>query len=714
MKSPTNTTKALMFTAVFMLCLGFVSAETVLDVTISEVVDQNVTFAENFNLVEEREYALIIGEVAIQNPSTITVYDADIRFDNVENLITDFIYTSGRESFQVIYPNIGTNTTTYSSGEINSSQYFELVLDIDEDGINDSVTHNNTHIIFNITSENELFSFPFSNATNDSIDISQVPAQLDMNISLESQKQDLSYNEGHTFGNFSLQGTVSSAGIIDLTQVSFSVTDNERPYAIIHVPELRAGQETILNYNISSETVNPPLEMSTEYTNEEFNTKVLAGEPFGVTLTATNVATVGALNIVNITMQAEQVVVENGTESEAFNFTLHNLSETGDWQWVFNTTNRTWDWYTNNGTIPVGESYNISFDIRAPDTVPSSATFLALTNYLRYTIDTTASELYVSDIRVRSQIDFGETKRIVSPQDNESNNNVTWESTPSVQAAENLTYTLERVSLWVTEVRDPNQKVDGLQNQYNNLDYDLNLSNSWTGANWYFNFTDGSTQANPPPIVWMKPYWIIKNTDNQIINSSFTVNGTDLYMNYIYVVNGYWLEVDKQVLDVGDGEFDIKINVSNRGIGYTPQNMTVTIYDFIPSEFDAHTFSPTADNDSQVTGEFSGTAYQWDVGLRTNLSTSFSPRGAADGLDTFQINYSVNGTGDFQVSDLYIIGLDPRLVDGAGLANEAVAVISAVASTSREVIYLAVVVFLIGINMANFMMTRKISSKLDR
>lgn len=691
---------------------GAAALNTHVNITIEETVNQNVTFAENFDLVENTTYSLIEGVVTVRNPGTETINDIYVQFDNIENLATDFVHSSGRDGFQTIYPAVAQTNHTVTQNITTS--YTTLPLDIDEDGTNDSVTHNNTHLIFNVTSEYELFSIPFSNSTNDSIDISTTPATLDMNFSIDSVREDLGYNQNLTFANATLSGTVNTASTLDPAEVTFTIEDTARSYAVVHIPELRSGNQTVFVYNISSTSVDPPLDIDTEYTNAEFNTKVLAGEHFGVRLTASNIATVGALEDVNITMRAEDVNVSNGSSYEVFNFTLHNLSDntstSDDYQSVDNSSNRTWYWTVNNGTIPVGSSHNISFDIRAPDTVASSATHLAMTQLLAYRIGTTASELGVTDVRAKAATRFNTSKRIVDPQDNESNNNVTWASNPNVGTDENITFTLEKVSLWVTEVRDPNQVANNLTFDYFPSS-DINLTTTWSGNPWYFNFTDGSSEANPPPIVWIKPYWIIKNTGNQIINSSVTVNGTDLYMNYIYVVNGYWLEVDKQVLDTGDGQYDINTVVKNRGNGYTPQNMTVTVYDFIPDAFTAYAFTPSPDNNSAVTGEFSGTAYQWDVGLRTNLSTSFSPRGAADGLDTFTMNYSVNGTGDFQVSDLYIVGLDPRLVDGAN-TYEGVAVISAIASTSREVLYLAIVVFLIGINVANFLMTSRINRKL--
>lgn len=686
---------------------------TNVNITIEETVNQNVTFARDFFLVENRTFSLIEGVITVNNPDTETIFDIHIRLDNVTNLASDVVYVSGREGFQVVYPN-ETSTPTVLTENITTS-FTQIDFDLDEDGINDSVRHNDTHMIWNISSEYTLFSIPFENSTNTSLDISAPPVPLSMNYNLVSNRVDLEYNDGVQFANIQVTGTVSTASVLDPAEVVITINDSQRDFAILRIPELRAGQETVFNYNISSASVDPPLDIDTEYTNPEFETKVLAGERFGIRLTATNIATVGDLTNVNITLQAENVTVVNGSSSLTFNFTLQNLSNltatSDDFDWVDNSSNRTWQWTVNNGTIPIGQSYNISFQMEAPETVNSSGTFLALTQTLAYQINTTGSTLAVGQVRARGAIGFNETKRIVSPQDNLSNNNVTWQSIPTVGTSENISYTVEKVTLWVTSVRDPNQKIPGLEFNYTPNQDIGNSTAPFVGSPWLFNFTDGSSDANPPPIVWIKPYWIIKNVDNQIINSSVTVNGTDLYMNYIYVVNGYWLEVQKQVLDSGNSTFQIRTEVRNRGNGYTPQNLTVTIFDFVPSEFTAWNFSPSPDNQSNVTGEFGGVAYQWDVGLRTNISTSFAPRGDPSGLDYFWVNYTVNGTGNFAVSDLYIVGLDPRAIDGAN-AYTGVRVVSAFASTSREVIYLSIVFFLIAINVANFLMTSRINKKL--
>ncbi len=703
---------------VLVICVVLAGAATALNtrlnITIKETVNQNVTYAKNFNLVENRTYAVIEGVITFTNPGNETIYDINSRLNNVSNLATNFVNTGGRPGYEVVFPHVNDSVQNIT-GNITTS-WKSLGMDLDEDGTNDTVRLVNNTIQFNLSSQYDLYTINLSNSTNASINISNVPVALNMNFNLTSITHTGEYNDNVTFAYVTINGTETTAGQLTLgSQITMTVNNTARNYSILHIPELRPGQDTIFNYNVSSLLVNPPLDINSSYTNPEFQTKVLAGQRFWVRLTAGNIENVGTLENVNVTLAAQSVNVSNASSSELFNFTLHNLSTNSsisdDYQWVDNTTNRTWYWTVNNGSIAIGHEYNISFQIQAPDTVSSSGTYLALLQTLQYRINTTASTLGVSNVRAHAAVIFNTSKRIVSPQDNLSNHNVTWESIPRVGTNDNITFSLEKVSVWVTNTLDPNQPTNISKNYTPGTT--INASTLWTGAAWLFNYTDGSSDANPPPIVWVKPYWIIKNTANQIVSSSVTVNGTDLYMNYIYVVNGYWLDVQKKVLDAGNNTYNIRIVVRNRGNGYTPQNMTVTVYDFIPSDFSASNFSPMYNNASNVTGQFAGVAYRWDVGLRTNLSTSFAPKGDPSGLDYYYLNYTVNGSGNFKVSDLYIVGLDPRAVNGANTFR-GVSVISNIASTSKEVIYLAIVLFLIGINVANFMMTSRINRKLDR
>ena len=67
-----------------------------------------------------------------------------------------------------------------------------------------------------------------------------------------------------------------------------------------------------------------------------------------------------------------------------------------------------------------------------------------------------------------------------------------------------MTFTLEKVTLWVTNSTNPNIVANNLNTTYY-PGYTVNQTASWIGSAWLFNFTDGSDKATaPPPIVWVK------------------------------------------------------------------------------------------------------------------------------------------------------------------------------------------------------------------
>ncbi len=684
---------------------------TNINVTFVETVFQNVSFAKDFELTENRTFSFILGNLTIRNPSADTIYDIYVKIINTESLSSNFTYFSGRSSSQLYFTR-SNNTSSLITSNITATPI--SIGDVDEDTVTDYVFLNGNNISFNISSEFQILSYILYNTTG-TANISVVPQTFNTTINVTGIRVDGNYNDGRVFATLRINGTTATASRLNPAQVTLNLTDRERNFSVVFVPELRPGQQTVLNYTVSSLSVEPPLDINTTYTNSLYETKVLAGARFGVRDVACNIAQVGSLQIINISMYTLGVNVSNSSSSRIYNFTIHNLTNTGDYLNVIgnNTSNRSWSWVANAGLIAIGQCYNISYQIQAPFTVPTSGTYPALEQNLTYLINTTASRVGTDSIRARANLNFSASKQIISPQDNNSNNNVTWRSVPGVSANANISFTLERVTLWVTSTVDPNTVSYNLQTNYT-PNSSINLTSGWSGAQWLFNFTDGSNAVTaPPPIVWVKPYWIIENAQGQILNQSLTQNGTDTYIKYIYVVNGYWLEVQKNVTSISDSSYRIQTVVRNIGNGHTPQNLTVTVYDFIPRAFTPYNFSPNFNNASNVSGQFEGTAYQWDVGLRTTLATSFSEAGAADGLDVFYMNYSVNGTGTFRVSDLYIVGLDPRQVDGANTSG-AISILSGIASTSRELLYLGVVVFLVAINIGNFLMTSKINKKLDK
>lgn len=474
----------------------------------------------------------------------------------------------------------------------------------------------------------------------------------------------------------------------------------------------------MFNYSVDCTSVDPPLNIETNYTNAEtgINRKVLAGHNWTITQNASNQLAIGVpINSIDITIRAKNVSWNTTDEP----FELVNLYTVGDWSNVTGngTSNETWSWNVNGGTLNPSAWNYITYDVQAPDNVPTSASYLALEEELSYSIAYLASNLSLTDVTGIADIDFDLNKRIVQPADNDNNTNATWEVNANIDVPANFSFNLTKVSLWVTTTLDPsdtNIPVFGPLNDTQLPNAEINQSASWAATAWRFNYTDASDNGTSrPPIVWIRPYFTIMNAYNQIVNSTITQNGNDYYMKYIYVVNGYWLQIDKNITNIGADQYQIDTLVENIGNAWTPNGLVVTVYDFVPAEFAPWDWSNGYDSNSTVTGNgFNGSSYRWSIPLKSPRNASLGPSTETYLNRTWNVSYKVNGSGDYRVSELYVVGLDPRKVDGAG-THEGITVTSAFASASAEAIYVLVVVFLVIINVVNFIMTRRINQKLN-
>ncbi|MEM4267901.1 MAG: hypothetical protein QXK37_03630 [Candidatus Woesearchaeota archaeon] len=500
---------------------------------------------------------------------------------------------------------------------------------------------------------------------------------------------------------------------------------------IIYIPELLQGNYSTFYYNVSCTSLSPPVNIDTNYSNYDhgFNRKVLAGYNWTITQSVTNNNTAG-LNIsnVNITLTAQNVIWNTST----FNFTLEELWPHGDYTNVTGngSSKYQWTWTPLGGLIPWNSSTYINFTMRAPYSVPFSASYLGLQESITYEVNYLLSNLTLNEVNASSDINFSFEKRISQPSDNELNHNVTWEIRPQVNTPLNISFDLLKVTLWVTNSSDPNEYLTPFG--YLNYNYsgtplkEINATTSWEpGAYWYFNYTDGSNATNPPPIVWMKPFWLIANKNGQIVNYTTSRAGNDVYLKYIYVVNGYWLEVRKNVTNIGEGQYQINITVENIGNGWTPQWEVVTVYDFVPQEFTAWDMQPSpydcptgsnCRNQSVSGSDFTGMTYEWMIAHKPNMNSSLGPKFGPDAVSeenySWSVAYKVNGTGPFKVSQLYIVGLDPLKVDGAS-ASPIITIISGIQSRTNEIIYISIVAFLIAVNVTNLVITHKINKKLE-
>ncbi|MFP4117345.1 MAG: hypothetical protein ACLFTR_00315 [Candidatus Woesearchaeota archaeon] len=676
------------------LTIGTASAanDTYVNVTLAEMAHQNVTFAEFFDLEENVYDALIEGWLNVTNPSNETIYDLMLRIDNLDNLETEVVHYDGRNGSQAVGI-IDNNITESIADSINRTpQPLPEPLNLDRDNRTDFIWAEDDELVLDLSSETELITFPY------------LDGELDDGPDVDYNDEPIvSPSTGETLGWLDGQSTTNDPGQINAGVIDVIQAPND-DYVIVSIPELAPGNYSVFTYNATSE-VDPPLNISTDYIHE-YRTKVLSNECFNVSQNATNDFEQGHdLYDVNVQMDLDSVV---WNDSE-FNFTFDWLSPTGDYQNVDNSSNRSWNWTVNDGYIAHGDTYGINFSVCAPQTVPNSSTYRFLEETLSYETNETITGVNITNIMARADLRFNMTKRIDKPADDEENRIVTWETEPTVAVSNDVKYNLTKVSLWVSENEDPNSMTE-LKERYFPATY-VNESDKWNswdsmGERWYFNYTDGSHEDAPPPIIWTIPYYHIADTEEQITTLFQTKSGDDFYSKYIYVISGYWLEIEKNVTNIGEDEYNVTLNVWNIGPGYTPRNLTVTIYDFVPENFAVTTWGdPSFDAEQPVSGSFDGTAYLWNVPPeRTPQNASFAPAG--ENYSTWNTSYIVEGSGDYTVSDLYVVGLDPRLVDG-GHSSEIISVMSSMASESTEAVYVMIVLALVIINLANYVLTRK-------
>lgn len=696
----------------FILCsFSALAADTHVNVTMEEVVYQNVTFAEDFYLNNQQKSCNVEGRVNITNPSAETVFDVYLLFRNVDKLTTDFFLEGGRNG-SVIKGGAGlTDNVSQTIG--NNTNNYTLPIDMDNDGLTDYAWVSSTDFNFNLSSEPGLIQVALGP------DISSgLPKAINVN--------EAAITGARNYGNLTIQGDAVAANTLNITNVSIDINEKLVTPIVFHVPELRQDDYTSFVYNMSCMGKEPPVTITTQYANDfhpDINRKVLAGYKWTLNQTVAN-NNIGGKDISNLNITMSSQAVNWNTSKYWFNFS--GLTPGGDSGNVQEVNNKYWWWAPSSGNLVWGDNVSIKFNMTAPYSVPFSATYMALLENVTYEVNYLLTNLSLESINASADIVPDFEKRIYKPADNENNHNVTWEIRPYISTDENITYDLHKVTLWVTHDMNP-QNYTGLNKTYNGTPYleRINMSDPWGTETdpedeWHFNYTDGSNATNPPPIVWIEPEWLITNKYGQILNFTKTISGEDLYMKYIYVVNGYWLQINKNVTNIGEGQYRINTTVQNIGNGWTPEYEEVTVYDFVPKEFEAYDFTvlPPKNETVGTTGsDYQGQAYVWDIPWKDDKNSSLGPmRGPnATGYDnyTWSVAYTVNGSGQYKVTELYVVGLDPQKVDGA-FASPIITVISSIQSHTNEVIYISIIAFLIVLNVTNLIITNRINHKISK
>ncbi|MFW6046263.1 MAG: hypothetical protein ACOCP4_00455 [Candidatus Woesearchaeota archaeon] len=327
------------------------------------------------------------------------------------------------------------------------------------------------------------------------------------------------------------------------------------------------------------------------------------------------------------------------------------------------------------------------------------------------------------------KVDFNVTKEIydIADETSRTNHNVTWRAWSNIYTdLQNISYNVTSISLWVSERNasydlstDPNS-IGTNEGENLNVSFDWNgmhfdsrpdLSNCGIDHNlssdspivteeecyWYFNYTDV-----PTPIVWNTFEFSIINNDYYLFNEtgdsnkaqiqshSLTVDEDDRFVKEMYIIVDYWLELKKNVTSLGNDTYKIEVWVKNKGNRWTPDNATVSVFDLVPEEFEllttmddysntsiysddlSYVYGTQYDNYSISGGEnYNGNLLKWAIAFddtHYDINSSLAPGYETDWSDynsTWYAKYYVRGEGEYDATELYIVGLDPELVEGA-------------------------------------------------
>ncbi|MBW9221957.1 hypothetical protein KKP97_02795 [Methanothermococcus sp. SCGC AD-155-C09] len=248
-----------------------------------------------------------------------------------------------------------------------------------------------------------------------------------------------------------------------------------------------------------------------------------------------------------------------------------------------------------------------------------------------------------------------------------------YENTSFKNEGDNYYYNITEVNIWAVNGSNPTNldPFSGLISGSNNTETPnaiLAPGSIWTSQNYNFTF-------NGVPVIWAN--YTFRIVDDNITTMPYNTTVNEYHDEYnssyiivekIYIVGSYLIKVTKKVKTNPDGTYNISIVVENIGGETSPD---VYVYDLIPNNFtivgnNTTVNDPNMLNKSEImpyTG--SNSRYNQSIYWALNPLT-----GGADGdgwytpteinnNQTVLINYTLNGTGKYLPSDLFIVGIDP-------------------------------------------------------
>lgn len=451
----------------------------------------------------------------------------------------------------------------------------------------------------------------------------------------------------------------------------------------LHISQLRPGNVSVWNYSISS-SISSPLNFSTSYSVG----KVLTGEIFRITDVVSNEFSNASYqqNTCIYDIKLKQTTKYAGNSSfDRFLFLPATTGGTDMGNVVYSGGNSVQDWNVlSGGCLDKGLNRNIFYNVSTPSNIFGNKNYNISESVLSFKLNETISHLRVKSIEAVGDANLTLSKKILKPSHPTLyGTNVTWQVNGSFETDSSLSYTLKRSTFWVSR-----RNVDGLYTNLSKVDVDgisganlvtsfspnyvVNSTQFWYSSNWLFNYSDV-----PSPITWFNVSFIVANDGIQLVNKSLSNSGNSTYYKHIVIISGYLLEISKNVTSVGVDTYNVKINVFNKGSQITPSGSIVTVYDFIPDNFilssgfvysSSPWYSTTGANNS-ISGTLEGNLQQWALVPNNALNSSFDKGPIKTNTNSWSVEYNITGQGDYENLDVFITGLDPQAVEGAGAAS---------------------------------------------
>ncbi len=437
----------------------------------------------------------------------------------------------------------------------------------------------------------------------------------------------LNFSEGGTSG-----WAVSTGNGVDLDTTGDG-------YVIVHINSLAEGGSAIITYSC---TGSRPVIFT-----ESYNTsKILVGGSVNVSLTLENNASSAITGIQLIKTAAD--VNDNST----FDFTFSNPDvEVGDVSAIDDTI--TWNGFSldadSNATL------NFTATESDPGAHQNAESLSAVEHYigntiLQFTI-TDGSEsgsgvgLNEEPTATTSNFEISLQKNQLDQSEGGNGGGDDWGFTPTIENTdtEEISFSISSVNLYVT-TSTALQDTSAV-NSTSYTSQTISNGETWNQDEWkIYDFPE------PVPVGWIDVDLSVDFSGAQLSEAYSTTNGTYELIEKIYIINGYLVEAKKSIAKnaTNADQYDIILWVHNKGNLVTPDN--VYVYDIVPNNFSMVYNDTVPEGATQVSSPITGMAYWWNVGpLQPDTQEG----------DEVTIHYTVEGTGLYSLTDLFILGIDP-------------------------------------------------------